>query len=195
MASLQDLRSWGPYLVEEALFLARAIRSRGVKHYGKALAYSLGMAFLAHKLVYVSGGEKLSRVERDLEAARATDRYAETYKELDDTLSRFSEQLPPSQAPEEWLLNTVRETMKAEGIISTSLSPVNVSHSGDFKVLSMTIACRARYKELGSWLARMEGSKKLLHVSNLSVSKDGEIGQNTVNITVSSLLPKGGGRQ
>lgn len=179
-------------LLEEVTFVVGSIRARGIKHYAKAVALGIAMVFVSKKFVYQSAQDKMGAIGSQLDAARATAQYADTYKELDQNLRTYATRLPPALKPEIWFFDTVRDSMKAEGLVALSISPVAVRDSKEFKYLSITLSFSARYSELGSWIARVEGSRKLLHVVSLSAVKGKDIGVNDVQAVVSTLVPKGG---
>ena len=181
------------FLFDEANFIFSSIRSRGIKHYARALVIGVLVVLGARKLIFQSGAEKLGGIKAELEAARAMAQYADTYRELDQNLSTFMRRLPPIQNPEIWLLDAVRQSMKDEGLVALSISPVQISDMKDFRFLKIHLTFTAKYPQIGSWVARMEGSRQLLHVASLAIRKEGEpIGENTVQATISSLAPKGG---
>ncbi|MBI4346469.1 MAG: hypothetical protein HY553_06415 [Elusimicrobia bacterium] len=179
-------------ILEEITFVIGSIRARGIKHYAKALGIGVAMVVVSNKFVFRSAQEKIGAIRGQLDAARATAQYADTYKELDQNLRIYATRLPPVVKPEVWFFDTVRDSMKAEGLVALSISPVAVRSGKEFNYLSITLSFSAKYAELGSWIARVEGSSKLLHVVSLSANKGKEIGVNDVQAVVSTLVPKGG---
>lgn len=190
---MANAKAAGLALFDEASFVASSIRTRGLKHFARALGIAAGFIFFSHKLVFESGRQKLLVIERRLGTERATARFADTYKELDDNLRIFSQRLPPATQTEAWLLDSVRESMRAEGLTALSISPVAVTEQKDFRSLTIQLTFNAKFGEVASWVARMEGSRQLLHVSALHITKGGDrIGENNVQATISTLAPKRG---
>lgn len=179
-------------ILEELTFIVGSIRARGIKHYAKALGIGVALMFASKKLVYESATDKLGKIKGQLEAARATAQYADTFKELDGNLHAFSARLPPTQKSEVWLFDTVRDSMKAEGLVALSISPVQVVETKEFRFMTIALTFSAKYGEIASWIARLEGSKQLLHVVSLSVHKGKDIGSNEVQAVIASLVPRVG---
>lgn len=173
--------------------LAQGLREKGPRHFSRLLAVCAVILFAVYRFVYLWPAGRLQAVQAGLREARAAARYTERYNDLRARLDGFNSTLPVGKDKEHWLSEAVRDAMKAEGILFTSLSPVTQKAQGSFVVLSLTVGCRASYKQLGSWIDRLERSKTLLHVSQLDLSKDrAEMGSNQVSLTVSTVIPKEG---
>lgn len=180
-------------VAEEVNFVIASVRSRGLKHYFRAVALGVLSIVAAQKIIFVSGQEKLQEVKFELDAASAKAQHADTYRALEDNLRTFSARLPPQEDSSTWFLNTVIDSLKAEGLVALSISPVQQMEGPNFKYLSMTLTFKSKFSQAAQWVARVEGSKKLMHVSSLSIIKDPEkIGNNNVSAIVASLIPKGG---
>lgn len=192
MASPKSLGPLGA-VVEELNFVISSIRTRGLKHYFRAVGLGVMFVVVAHKMVFVSGKDALERVKFELDAASAKAKHADRYQELEGNIRTFSERLPPQEDAPGWFLNTVLDSLKAEGLVALSISPVQQSEGPNFKYLSIALTFKGKFSQTAQWVARVEGSKKLLHVSSLAVRKDPErIGNTDVQVTVASLVPKGG---
>lgn len=192
MASAKNLGALGTFL-DEVGFVVSSIRSRGLKHYLRALG--IGAAFImgAHKLVFVTSAGSLEKVRNELDAASATAQHADTYRELDENIKAFSARLPPVKDSSTWFLNTVLDSLRAEGLVALTLSPVAVNDVSNFKLHTITLSFKAKFNQAASWVARVEGSKKLMHISKISIQKDYEkIGINDVQVVITSLVPRGG---
>lgn len=192
MASPKSLGPLGA-VVEELNFVVSSLRSRGLKHYFRAIGLGVVFVVVAQKMVFVSGQDALQRVKFDLDAASAKAQHADTYRELEDNIRRFSERLPPQQDASGWFLNTVLDSLRAEGLVALQISQVQQSEGPNFKYLSIALTFKGKFSQTAQWVARVEGSKKLLHVSSLAIRKDPEkIGNTEVQVVVASLVPKGG---
>ena len=190
---MADIKATFSKMKEEVGFLARTVQARGAKRYGRALAISAVVLVASYKMIFVEGGMKLTQAEHDLAAAKAVAQYASAFNDLDSAFRIFMLRLPPADRAEGWLLDSVRESMKAEGLVSQTLSPVAVTEAQGYKVLSINLTFQAKFKELANWIARIEGSRQLMHVSSLTLTKSPEaIGMNTVAVTISSVVPSGG---
>ncbi len=193
MRDKQKLQEAIAAALSDAEIIVSALRERGLRRYARALALSGAILLASHQLAYVRGSSELARVRGSLESVRGASRYVDGYRELEARLKNFSESLPPAENPENWLLAAVRDSMKEEGILSTSLSPIARLEWNQFRIMTLTVTCRVGYPQLSSWISRMENSPKLLHVSKLNLRKDErESGINEVTISVASAVPKEG---
>lgn len=187
--SKELLGFWVKQSLDDSGELVRVIREKGVKHFQRPLVVAGLMVAGAYIIIYKPAVASQAAAERQLANIRAVTLHSNRYTELKDRLAVFSERLPDPRYKDTWLLDTIRDTMKQEEIASISLSPVAEKTQKGFVHMSLTVTCRADYNQLGSWIARLERSKQLLYISNLSMSKDPlEIGKNKVTITIGTLF-------
>lgn len=172
--------------------MVQALRDKGARHFARPLGVAVAAVYAAH-LFSQSLASRQKALDMQLAGARATSQYARRYQELQGVLQGVTANLPNPKNRDNWLLNTALEAMRAEGILSTALRPVTQTAQGDFVFLSLSITCRASYKQLARWVDRLERSKVFLHVTSLTLSKDAaDIGMNQVSLTVGAVFPKDG---
>lgn len=179
---------------EELLLAARVIGEQGLRRFARPLALGAALLFIVHRFFCLPPAARLGRIRSQIDAAKATARHAERYRDLESRLKALHSVLPDLEARDVWLIDTAREAMKAEGIYLTSLSPVAEKEAGAFLLVSLTIGCRASYRQIASWVARLEGSRRLLWIAGMDMQKDpAEIGMNQVTMTIAAVVAKEAG--
>lgn len=174
----------------EVAVLRDALREKGVKHFARPIGLGLLAVVVSKHLVYSSGQAAIGRVQADLTATEATARYAADYMDLKARLAGLYSRLPDAKDPGQWLLDAVRESLREEGIIPTSFSTPMERAADNYRFVSISVACSASYKELASWIARLERSKSVLFIGELMVEKKTEpLGSNKVTISIATVVP------
>ena len=179
-------------LQETVSLVVSAVREKGPKHFARHLAAAGIFILGAYAVVYAPSGKRLKRLNMRLEAAEATSQYADSYATSRDQLNRLYNQLPPMKARDQWLLDTLIDSMKAEGIISDSIIPPTEEEGGGLIFQRADMNSTLTFAEFFAWLNRIENSKPVIHVDSIRVAKKGEsLGKNGVQCRISTVIPKG----
>lgn len=195
MASIgkADLERWARGAGSEMTVLRDTLRDRGYKFFMRPLAISGCLMAAAYYYVYLPPLERAGRVRAELEAAEATSQYAEDYQNLQARLSGLYTKLPRTEDPQGWILSEVRKTLREEGIVPLSISPATDQPKGEYRFISIQVRCQASYPQVASWVSRLERNGSILFVQDLILRKVAEqIGTNTVDVTITTVVPKGG---
>ena len=103
-------------------------------------------------------------------------------EEIDQLRSRL-----PSRPETGWLLQTVGDIAKAEGIQFASILPEDPTRLQDAARLSVSLRFLASYHQLGRFLGALENSPDFLWIEAMEVSRDQAAGAAQVALTVSSM--------
>ncbi len=173
----------------EIKLISATLKDKGSSRFNRTLITALAVPFGCYLLVYAPAQKRLSLVDGELRVARDTVRHAETYKELKDRLNIVYAQLPLPKDRANFLSDAVREALRAEGIVPTSVQPTNDADMPGGVVQSLSITMLVKFPELMAFLARMESSKPLIHINSMSIMKKTEpIGFNDVTCSLSTII-------
>jgi len=174
---------------DEIKLISATLKDKGSNRFSRTLITALAVPFGCYVLVYMPAQKRLSLVDGELRVARDAAKHADTYKDLKDRLNIAYAQLPLPKDRANFLSDTVREALRAEGIVATSVQPPNDVEVAGGVVQSLSITMRVRFPELMAFLARMESSKPLIHINSVDVAKKTEqIGVNDVTCGLSTII-------
>ncbi|MBI5596917.1 MAG: type 4a pilus biogenesis protein PilO [Elusimicrobia bacterium] len=187
-----DLERWARNAAGEMTVLRDTMRDRGYKFFMRPLGLA-GCAMMAsYYYVYLPPISRAGKVLTELEAAEATSQYSEDYQNLQARLQGLYTKLPRTQDPQGWILSEVRKTLREEGIVPLSISPATDQPKGEYRFISIQVRCQASYPQVASWISRLERNTSILFVQDLILRKVTEqIGTNTVDVTITTVVPKG----
>lgn len=178
------------WLQNEVRVIRLAFADKGARYFQRPLILGALMVFCAHFFIYKAGVQGKIAAQQSLAASQATNEFADEYRMLKTQLDGISARLPRTNSPETWLLDAVRRSLREEQIVPLETSPPTQSVFKGFRFISLTVTFRAKYAQTASWVSRLERGGDLLFVRKLEVRKqDGEIGQNLVTATVTTMVP------
>ena len=167
------------------------LRDKGVKRFGKA--FGLGAAFIgaAYYLVYMPPQSKISRLQREIDAARAMSESGVAYQDLRNVLAGSYGTLPLLKDQQQWLNNAMIDSLRADNLTPESFRPVVETESSGIIFQSSTVQLTLKFNDIYAWLLRLESANPLMHVGILEVSKKQEmLGLNSVSCSVMTAIPK-----
>lgn len=177
---------------EDLANMRDSLQDKGYKYFQRPMALGLLLILACYQLLYRAPVVRLKVIESELVATRATVKYAATYKDLRERLQILYSMLPTAKDPEEWLRNAIRESLREEGIVSNSLSSPRSNRVEGYRFLSITVTCEATYKDLATWIARLERGAALIYVESYKLAKKkAPIGMNTAEITITTAISDG----
>lgn len=178
-------------LQEEARLVSFTLKDKGTARFTKAVGIAVAMVAASHFFVYTPPVKKLARLDKKLAEAQATAQYADAYKEMRERLNALYSRLPAEKDRSQWLHATVVESLRAEGLIADSILPPSESEQSGLVFQSVSVQLTTRFPDLMRWLARIEGTKPMIHVASLSVAKkSGQPDQTDAAVILSTVIPK-----
>jgi len=179
------------WIQADLLSIRESLRVRGGKFFGRPIGLGAVIIFCAYFYVYRAAGNLKARVEKDYNAAQATTKYSEDYKNLKARLDGLLTRLPMTEDPGNWLLQAVRKSLREEGIVPLSTSAAKETVTESYRFISIDVDCQASYQQIGSWISRLERGAELLFIQTMRMTKDNDpIGVNTVKVTITTLAVK-----
>lgn len=178
----------------ELVALSIVLKLKGVKYFQRPLAIGLLMVFATYHFLYKASGESMAHISEQLDGAQATSTYADDFQALQKQLARIQRSLPRTKNPQEWLLNSIRKSLREEGIVPLSTSQAELEIKKGFQFITIRVDLQASFPQISSWISRLERNKKMLYIKSVAMQKDNiNIGENSVTIEVMTIV-KGASR-
>lgn len=180
-------------LQEEVLVVVNTLREKSAERFARPLLVCGVMILASYRLVYLPTANKLKELDAGLATAKATAQYADAYKDLRDRLESLYSQLPPLKDKDQWLLNSLVESLRADNIVSDSFQAPKEQETASKSLIAQSVDVRSKlkYAQILSWLTRVEGLKPLLSVTALEITKNSQqIGENDFSCSLGTAIPK-----
>ncbi len=175
----------------EADLLRATIREKGLKRFGRAFAMSAFMIAAAYFGVYKPPQKKISRLTREIEAARAMSESGAAYQDLRGQLAGSYRTLPHLKERQQWLSNAMIDSLRADGLIPENFQPVTETEASGLILQTSSVQLALKFNDLYLWLQRLEGAAPLMHLSHLEVLKSPDmLGRNSVSASVMTAIPQ-----
>jgi len=180
----------GPVKTEAELVIA-TVRLRGAKRFGKAFGIAGALVALAYFLVYKPPQDKISRLQKEIDTARAMSESGTAYQDLRTQLASSYGILPHMKDQQQWLSNAMIDSLRADNLTPELFRPVVETESTGLIFQTSTVQLTIKFGDLYSWLMRLEGATPLMHISTLDIAKKNDmLGWNVVSASVMTAIPK-----
>ena len=175
----------------EAEIVLTTIRDKGAKRFGKAFGMSAIMIAAAYFGVYMPPQNKISRLQKEIDAARAMSESGTAYQDLRNQLAGSYGTLPHLKDQQQWLSNAMIDSLRADNLTPEMFRPVAETEASGLIFQTSTVQLTVKFNDIYLWLLRLEGATPLMHVSNLELGKKPDmLGWNTVSASVMTAIPK-----
>lgn len=175
----------------EANLILATIREKGAKRFQKAFAMSGVMIAVAYFGIYKPPQTKISRLTKEIDAARAMSTSGTAYRELRDQLAATYGSLPQAKDQAQWLSNSMIDSLRADSLVPESFRPVFEAEASGLVFQTSTVQLTVEFNKVYVWLLRLESATPLMHVSLLDIAKKNDmIGLNSVSASVMTAIPK-----
>ncbi|OGR86324.1 MAG: hypothetical protein A3J74_11445 [Elusimicrobia bacterium RIFCSPHIGHO2_02_FULL_57_9] len=188
--NLQKVAAWLRALGNQARVALSTIKERGAKHFSRCFILGAIAVFACYSLLYVPTRSKLALLEKETERARAKVGYVDQYEDLYGRLSRLYSFLPDSTKRNAWLINTLIQSMKAEGVSSEAIPMPMEEEKADLVFQKVSVPATLKFSQLVPWLDRLNSTKPMIHVFSLSLEKkEDRPGDNKIIFGISTIIP------
>jgi type II secretory pathway component PulM len=171
--------------------LITTIRDKGAKRFGKAFGMAGIMIAMAYFGVYMPPQQKISRLQKEIDTAKAMSESGTAYQDLRTQLAGSYGTLPLLKDQQQWLSNAMIDSMRADGLTPEMFRPVIETEASGLIFQTSTVQLTIKFNDLYSWLIRLEGATPLMHISSLDITKKTDmIGENSVSASVMTAIPK-----
>jgi hypothetical protein len=155
----------------EARTVFSTLREKGRERFGRTLLIALALVGGSYKGLYLPAQNKLSMLAQTITSAKTLSENADSYRLLREKLEAGYVQLPAQKDKDQFLMNAVLETLRAEGLMSESLRPPDQVNGELLSSQQTMVNAQLKFTEVLSWLARLEASQPHLHVLELALDK------------------------
>ena len=171
--------------------MVATIRDKGAKRFLNAIGIAAAFVFAAYWFVYTPPQNKIARLDKEIDAARAMSQSGARYRDLRDQLAGSYGSLPFLKDQQQWLSNAMMDSLRADNLTPESFRPVSESESSGLIFQTSTVILSLRFNEIYSWLLRLESAKPLMHIGVLEITKRPDmIGMNGVSCSVVTAIPR-----
>lgn len=185
------LKAYYDVVIREISIVAGALKEKGGKRFGRAFGVAGFLIFAAYAGVYMPPQKKSERLQSEIDRARIIAGYGAQYKDLREQLSVGYSRLPALADREQWLSNSVRDSLNAGNLVTEDFKPVREEEVNGLVFQHSAIAMTSKFAEFYDWLLRLESAKPMMHVETLELSKKmDKVGLNTVECSVETVIPK-----
>lgn len=176
---------------EEINIVIGTLKEKGAERFGRALGGAIFLVFVAYMGIYLPPEKKTSRLQAQIDRAKQMADYGTQFKDLRDQLNGAYNGLPALNDREQWLSNSVRDSLLVGGLEPENFTPVKENELNGLIFQTSSIALTVRFSEFYDWLLRIENAKPLMHMNSIDMSKKSDkIGYNGVTCDISTVIPK-----
>ena len=168
-----------------------ALREKGAKRFARALGGSAALVAAAYLGIYLPPQKKGERLHSEIEHAKMLADYGARFKDLRDQVNDAYAGLPALTDREQWLSNSVRDSLLDGGLEPENFTPVKENELKGLVFQTSSVVLTLRFSEFFDWLLRVENAKPLMHMNNVDLIKKAErIGYNLAACDVTTVIPK-----
>ena len=167
------------------------VRDKGTKRFQRAMMVAGLMIAGAYLGIYMPPQKKASELQAKIDKARQLMTFGEQYVSLRNQLSLAYSGLPSTSDREQWLSNSVRDSLNASSLLTEDFKPVRELESNGLISQASSVALTLRFAEFYDWLLRIESAKPLMHVQVIELrKKQDQIGKNGATCEIATVIPK-----
>ncbi|MFI5360453.1 MAG: hypothetical protein ACHQ49_00675 [Elusimicrobiota bacterium] len=175
---------------DEIRVVVGTLRDKGVKRFGRAIGGAVFFAFAAYVGVYIPPQRKSARLQSEISRAKLLVENCDKFKELREQSDAAAAGLPQLTDREEWLSNSVRDSLLVGGLEPENFTQVKENIVDGLVFQTSSISLTLRFPEFFDWLLRVENARPLMHMNGMDLTKKGgRIGYNLATADVSTVIP------
>lgn len=186
-----DLKPYAEAVIREFTVVTGTFRDKGPKRFGRAFGAAAFMVFAAYFLVYMPPQKKSERLQAEIDRAKMMADFGAQFKDLRDQLNAAYNGMPQINDREQWLSNSVRDSLNVAGLVTEDFKPIREQELNGLIFQVSTVALSLRFSEFFDWLLRLESARPLMHLQSLELAKKRDnVGYNSVNCDIATVIPK-----
>jgi len=176
---------------EEVNIVLGTLREKGAERFGRAIGGAIFLVFAAYVGVYLPPQKKASSLQAQIDRARQMADYGTQFKDLRDQLNGAYNGLPALNDREQWLSNSVRDSLLVGGLEPENFTPVKEQELNGLIFQTSSVSLTLRFSEFYDWLLRIENAKPLMHMNTLDLAKKNDkLGFNGATCDITTVIPK-----
>lgn len=186
-----DLKPYAEAALAEVNVVLGTLRDKGAKRFGRAFGAAAFAVFAAYFLVYVPPQRKSALLQSQIDHAKQMADFGAQYKDLRDQLNAAYNGMPQINDREQWLSNSVRDSLNVAGLVTEDFKPVREQELNGLIFQVSTLSLSLKFAEFFDWLLRLESARPLMQMQSLELTKKRDFpGMNSVNCDISTVIPK-----
>lgn len=186
-----DLKPYAEAVLQEFNVVQGTLREKGAKRFGRAFVAAGFLMVGAYFLVYMPPQKKSARLQAEIDRAKTMADLGTQFKDLRDQLNAAYTGMPQINDREQWLSNSVRDSLSVAGLVTEDFKPVREQELNGLIFQVSSVSLTLRFSEFFDWLLRMESAKPLMHLQSLELGKKREhVGFNAVACDIATVIPK-----
>ena len=191
MAANLNLKIYAEAVSDEITVVIGALKEKGTKRFGRAMGVAGALVVAVYVGVYMPPQQKSARLQSEIDHAKMLVDYGDRFKELRDQVNKAYAGLPSLTDREQWLSNSVRDSLLVGGLEPENFTPVKELEVNGLIFQTSSVALTLRFSEFFDWLLRVENAKPLMHMNSVEfVKKPERIGYNAATCDISTVIPK-----
>jgi type II secretory pathway component PulM len=176
---------------EEINIVLGTLKEKGAERFGRALGGAVFLVFAAYVGIYMPPQQKSARLQAQIDRAKQMADYGSQYKDIRDQLNGAYNGLPALNDREQWLSNSVRDSLLVGGLEPENFTPVKENELNGLVFQISSVALTLRFSEFYDWVLRIENAKPLMHMNSVDLVKKGDrIGFNAATCDIATVIPK-----
>ena len=191
MAAKIDLNVYVSAVTEEVSIVVGTLKEKGAKRFGRALGAAAGIVIVAYMFIYMPPQKKSALLQSQIDKAKMLSDYGTKFKAARDQVNGAYAGLPSLADREQWLSNSVRDSLLVGNLEPENFTPVKESEVNGLIYQTSSISLTLRFSDFFDWLLRIENAKPLMHMNSVDLGKKADrIGFNTASCDISTVIPK-----
>ena len=176
---------------EEVSIVVGTLKEKGPKRFGRALGGAVGIVLGAYVLVYLPPQKKSAALQSQIDHAKLMANYGTQFKDLRDQVNGAYAGLPSLTERDQWLSNSVRDSLLVGGLQPETFTPVKEADLNGLIYQTSSVSLSLRFSEFFDWLLRVENAKPLMHMNSVQLTKKvDKIGFNSAACDIATAIPK-----
>lgn len=190
MAAKIDVKQIVEVISREITIVVGVLKEKGSKRFGRTYILTGFLVLAAYFGVYTPPQKKSARLADEIKRQKTLFDFSKKYIGMRDQLALAYVNLPDSEGRDQWLSNSVRDSLNAGGLIPDDFRPVREELIGGLAFQSTTLAVNARFSDFFDWLLRIESAKPMMQMTTVELGKKGGTsGFNSVNVGIATVIP------
>ena len=186
-----DFNVYVAVVSDEINVVVGALKEKGVKRFGRALGVAAFFVVASYVGVYLPPQTRSARLQSEINRAKMLSDYGVQFKDLRDQLNIAYAGLPALTDREQWLSNSVRDSLLVGGLEPENFRPVAEKEVNGLIFQNTSVVLTLKFSEFFDWLLRVENAKPLMHMNSFELmKKSSRLSYNAVTCSISTVIPK-----
>jgi hypothetical protein len=176
---------------DEAKLAVNILLDKGIRRFVRSIALAVCMVFFAYIIVYAPAKKKIDLLQSQIDKSKKLADFSEQFKSTREQLIGVYVGLPSLTDREQWLANSVRDSLNVSGLVTESFNPMKEDERSGLIFQVTTVSLQLRFSDLFAWILRIENANPMMHIQQVDISKSSDSeGLNKVSCDIATVIPK-----